>query len=250
MGRRRGFLPPPFCQQCGKAPDLGRHLWPGEQWRCAICMEGHLPEKNSLSKSMNQMLDYAEAMKEVFDLEDKGLKAKEPRNRAEWARMMSAEITRQGMARAEQIAQAKGEVPPPPDGKLLYDTMAVPDLIAVDAWKERSQLLLQYGGDVAAMAQDASASIKAENSLEKMMAHELAVAHKLVMELIGRARGGDPDAEIKRLNLATRFMTVFQQGMLTLKKIRQSGQQKITVQYVNISDGGQAVIGDVERNKR
>ena len=45
-------------------------------------------------------------------------------------------------------------------------------------------------------------------------------------------------------------MTVFQQGMLTLKKIRQGGQQKIIVQYVNVSDGGQAVIGDVERNKR
>jgi len=251
MGRRRGFLPPALCQQCGKPPDLGRHLWPGEQWRCTTCMEGHLPGKDTLSKSMNQMLEYAGGMKEAFDLEDKGLKAEEPRNRAEWARMMSAEITKQATARAEQIAQTKGEAPPPPDGKLLYDTMAVPDLIAVDAWKERSQLLLQYGGDVAAMAQDASASIKAENSLEQMMAHELAVAHKLVMELIGRARGASgSDAELKRLNLATRFMAVFQQGMLTLKKIRQSGQQKITVQYVNVSDGGQAVIGDVERNKR
>ena len=96
---------------------------------------------------------------------------------------MSAEITKQAEARADQIAQAKGEAPPPPDGKLLYDTMAIPDMIAVDAWKERSHLLLQYGGDVAAMAQDASASIKAENSLEKMLAHELAVVHKLAMEL-------------------------------------------------------------------
>lgn len=250
MGRRRGFLPPAYCQQCGKAPDLGRHLWPGEQWRCTTCLEGHLPGKDTVSKSMNQMLEYAGAMKEAFDIEDKGLTAEEPRNRAEWARMMSAEITRQATARAEQIAQTNGEAPLP-DGTLLHDTMAVPDLIAVDAWKERSQLLLQYGGDVAAMAQDASASIKAENSLEKMMAHEMAVAHKLVMELIGRARGrSDPDAEIKRLNLATRFMTVFQQGMLTLKKIRQGGQQKITVQYVNVGDGGQAVIGDVERKKR
>jgi hypothetical protein len=54
-----------------------------------------------------------------------------------------------------------------------------------------------------------------------MMAHQLALAHKLAMELTGRARGAShPDAEIKWLTLATRFMTVFQQGMLTLKKIR------------------------------
>ena len=73
--------------------------------------------------------------------------------------------------------------------------------------------------------------------------------HKVVMELIGRARSAShPDMELKRLNLATRLMTVFQQGMLTLKKIRQGGQQKITVQYVNVSDGGQAVIGDVKGN--
>jgi len=112
-------------------------------------------------------------------------------------------------------------------------------------------LLLELGGDVAAMATDASESIKAENSLEKMMAHQLAVAHKLVMELIGGARWvSSSDAELKRLNMATRFMTVFQQGMLTLKKIPQGGQQKITVQYVNVIDGGQTVIGDVERHRQ
>ena len=67
------------------------------------------------------------------------------------------------------------------------------------------------------MAHDASASIKAENSLEKIMAHELAVAHKMVMELTGRTRGAShPDAEVKRLTLATRVMSVFQQGILTL----------------------------------
>jgi len=234
------------------APHVGQHLWPGDKWRCTACMEGSLPERDTISKSMNQMIEYAEEMKHAFDLEARGLKAEADvsRNRAEWARMMAAEISKQAMSRAEQIAQAKGEGPPPPDNNLLYDTMAVPNMIAVDAWKERSRLLLQYGGDVAAMAHDATTSIKAENSLEKMMAHELAVAHKMVMELIGRARGANtPDMEIQRLTLATRFMTVFQQGMLTLKKIRQGGQQKITVQYVNVSHGSQAVIGSVENGR-
>ena len=248
MGRQRGFLPPAACQQCGKAPDLGRHLWPGERWRCTACMEGDLPGRDTFSKSMNQTIEYAEGMKEVFNLEAKGSTAKDTRHRAGWARMMAVEIGKQGMARDKQIAHANGEGLPPPHEKLVYDTMAAPDLIAIDAWLERNRLILDYGGDVAAMAQDVSASIQAENSLEKMLAHQLAVAHKMVMELIGQARHtGHPDTEIKRLTVATRYMTVFQQGMLTLKKLRQGGQQKITVQYVNVSEGGQAVFGNVSR---
>ena len=200
---------------------------------------------------MNQMLDYAEAMKEVFDLEDKGLKAEEPRNRAEWARMMAVEIKKQGMARAHAAPQVNGEVLPSPDERPLYDTMAFPDLAMVEAALERNRLLLDHGTNVAAMALDASATINAANSIERMLMHRLAVAHKNAMQQVSRAHSAyDFATEMKRYALATRFMTIFQQGMLTLKKIRQGGQQKITVQYVNVSDGGQAVIGDVERNKR
>jgi hypothetical protein len=125
--------------------------------------------------------------------------------------------------------------------------MAVPDLAAVEASLERSRLLLDYGIDAVAMALDASASIKAENSLERMLAHQLAVTHKMVIEQMSRAHGAcPPDTEIKRLNVATRLMSVYQQGLLTLKKLRQ-GQQKITVQYVNVAEGGQAVIGNIAR---
>ena len=53
-------------------------------------------------------------------------------------------------------------------------------------------------------------------------------------------RTGHPDREIKRLTVPTRFMTSFQQGMLTLKKLRHGGQQKISVQHINVSEGGQA----------
>jgi hypothetical protein len=43
-------------------------------------------------------------------------------------------------------------------------------------------------------------------------------------------------------------MSVYQQGLLTSKKLRQDGRQQITVQYVNVSHGSQAaVIGSVEK---
>ena len=84
MGRQRGFLPPPQCQECGKAPSLGECLWPGDIWRCYACLEKTLPGRDSTSKSMNQMLEYASGMREAFGLEAEGSKADGPRDRVEW----------------------------------------------------------------------------------------------------------------------------------------------------------------------
>src|SRR5215472_12720803 len=228
MGRRRGFLPPAHCQQCGKTPHLGHTLWPGDKWRCVACLEDHLPGKDAVSKSVDKMIEYAEGMQKVFDLEAKGSNADGHRNRAEWARMMAGEIRKQGTARAKTVTQANGEVLPSPDETRLYNTLAVPDLAAVEASLERTRLLLQYGTDVAAMALDAANSIKAENNLEKMLAHQLAAGHKQALELMAKAsREPDPAAQAKLANAAARSMTVYQQGLLTLRKLRQGGHQTI-----------------------
>ena len=246
MGRRRGFLPPLLCQPCGKPPHLGQSLWPGEKWRCIACLEEDVPGKDALSKSMNKMIEYTDEMNEVFYFEAKGLNAEGSRNRAEWARMMAAEIRKQGIARTKDIVVANGEAVPPSTETFLRDTLTSPDLTSVQASLDRNRLLLQHGMDVAAMALDASTSIKAENSLEKMLAHQLAVAHTEAMEQIGRAHHAhDLKTEVARLNAATRCMTVFQQGLLALQKMRQGGKQVITVQNVCVSEGGQAVIGNV-----
>ena len=69
------------------------------------------------------------------------------------------------------------------------------------------------------------------------------------MELIGQVSyEQDAAAQAKRLNAAARCMAIYQQGLLALHKVRQNGQQRITVQYVNVSNGNQAVIGKSERD--
>lgn len=249
MGRRRGFLPPASCQQCGKAPPLGQFLWPGDQWLCAACMEHSLPGKDSLSKSMNQMIDYADHLKEGFALEAEGKPAEDSRNRAGWAKMMASEIRKQGMTRATDLPHANGEAVPESSEQFIQDLLATPDLSAVEATLDRNRLLLQDGLDVAAMAVDAALSIQATNSLEKMLAHQLAATHKQIMELMGAVScQPNADAQAKRMNAAARYMSVYQQGMLALHKIRQNGQQRIMVQYVNVSQGSQAVIENMERD--
>ncbi len=212
-------------------------------------MEQASPGENSLSKSMNQMIDYADHLKEGFALEAEGKPAEESRNRAEWAKMMAAEIRKQGTARSKDLIQPNGEVVPTPSDKFSHDMLTTPDLPAVEATLDRNRLLLQDGFDVAAMAVDAALSIQARNSLEKMLAHQLAATHKQIMELMGVVFcQPSADAQVKRINAAARCMAIYQQGMLALHKIRHNGQQQIVVQYVNVSQGNPAVIGDIERN--
>lgn len=245
MGRQRGFLPPNCCEDCRNAPELGTTLWPGEKWRCLPCLEKVLPGKDVISKSMHQNLEHAQAMQEAFALEAKGEKAADLRNQAEWARLMAGEITRQAQRRVRTVPTSTGEVVRPGSG--LPETA---DLAAVEASLERSRLLLQSGTDIAALALDTASSIEAQNSLEKMLAHQLAAAHKVVMRQVERAyHAYETGAETKRLSVALRSMAVFQQGLLALRKIRQGGQQQITVQYVNVSDGSRAVIGEITNSR-
>src|SRR3954451_23330227 len=63
---------------------------------------------------------------------------------------------------------------------------------------------------------------------------------------LASARGSEPDrmnVQVTRLAGATaRMMTTFQQGLVTLQRLRTGGQQVVTVQHVEVRDGGQAIV--------
>jgi hypothetical protein len=135
-----------------------------------------------------------------------------------------------------------------PAASRIVNTLAAPDVVALDASVHRLKLLDRMGLDCAAMALDAADSIKADNSLEKMLAHQLAVAHKAALEIMDKAAfQQDLGDKARLLNLAARMMETYQRGLLTLDRIRSKGEQRIVVQYVNVKDGGQAIIGNVSR---
>ena len=130
----------------------------------------------------------------------------------------------------------------------IANTLAAPDVVALDASVHRLKLLDRMGLDCAAMALDAADSIKANNSLEKMLAHQLAVAHKAALEIMDKAVfQQDVSDKARLLNLAARMMETYQKGLLTLQRIRSNGEQRILIQHVNVKDGGQAIIGNVSR---
>ena len=99
------------------------------------------------------------------------------------------------------------------------------------------------GADVAAMALDAAETIQADNSLEKMLAHQLAVCHDGAMRFASKAQlEQDPQHMVRLMNLANRSMETFQKGLLTWKRLHGTGEQRIVIQHVNVTQGGQAVI--------
>ena len=148
-------------------------------------------------------------------------------------------------------AQADG-----PDALALLNTVDNPDLVSADASRYRLELANQAG--VLETALDAADTIGAQNSLEKMLAHQLAAMHQATMKLtrqmnrridrleymnLDHAVAERMSVEACRLANTTAKMTAgFQQGMVTLQRLRTGGTQRVVVQHVTVEDGGQALV--------
>ncbi|MBZ5641151.1 MAG: hypothetical protein LAO19_00160 [Acidobacteriia bacterium] len=129
----------------------------------------------------------------------------------------------------------------------VVDTLKNPTMINVIASEHRLDLAACVAARVVESAVDAAESIQAANSLEKMLCHQMAAAHRAAMKLVARGLDGLDGSllpvEMARLtNAAARMMQVYQEALLTLQRIRTGGKQIVVVQHVQVSDGGQAVI--------
>lgn len=145
----------------------------------------------------------------------------------------------------------------------LVDTVRhQPDLVIARASVARLELAAETGA--LDLAIDAAETIKARNSLEKMLAHEIAVAHSLAMkfaakseQLLGSVTSWDTTGrqqvssiEASRLaNSAARMMESFNQALLTLDRLRHGRKQVVTVQHVTVAPGGQAVVAAEVRSQ-
>lgn len=163
------------------------------------------------------------------------------------------------------LAGVGGELVPDggqlPEGSMFLDTIKHPNAVSAEASLERLKLA-DAGIEGIALAIDTAESIKAANSVEKMMAHQMAAAHKLAMAFAGEAKrlaehkqnGWDDEVspyaqEATQLaKSSARMMDAFQKAALAIQKLRTGGKQTVTVQHVNVNDGGQAVVtGGINR---
>ena len=121
------------------------------------------------------------------------------------------------------------------------DMVKGPDWVNIYASRERTQLLDK--AQAFNLGADTADSIKPKDSTEKMLAHQMAAAHKAALGLLAMSAYQRNTVEQCRLaNTAARLMDTYQRAMLTLKRNRSDGRQIVTVQHVQVADGGQAVI--------
>jgi hypothetical protein len=144
----------------------------------------------------------------------------------------------------------------------LVDTVREsPDVLTARASRARLELASRAG--VLDLGVDLAQTIKARNSLEKMLAHQLAALHGLSMTAAARAHDlmrqhktfGDPASSIeaaRNANTAARLMAAFQDGFVALDRVRRGGRQTIKViQQVAVGQGGRAVVaGSVKTGGR
>jgi hypothetical protein len=138
-----------------------------------------------------------------------------------------------------------GELTLPPEDRAdrlgHLDLVKDPDWVELYASRERIELLSK--AQAFNLGADAADSIKAQDSTEKMLAHQMAAAHRAALDLLGKSAEQRNTVEQARLaNTAARLMDTYQRAMLTLKRYRSDGRQIVTVQHVKVADGGQAVI--------
>lgn len=129
----------------------------------------------------------------------------------------------------------------------IINTLTEPTVAALEASNHRTELLTMLGTDIAAMALDAADTIGAGNSMEKMLAHQMAGLHDATMKMLHRAHlMQDSDQSVKYVNAAIKASNAYQGGLGTLARMRDDKQQRILVQHVNVSPGGQAIVGTVQ----
>ena len=88
------------------------------------------------------------------------------------------------------------------------------------------------------------------DSTELMLATQMVTVHNLTMEMSRRALLVDDQTEDSvnfNINRTTKLMRTYMAQMEALNKYRNKGKQQITVQHVNVNDGGQAIVGDVNQ---
>jgi hypothetical protein len=91
-------------------------------------------------------------------------------------------------------------------------------------------------------------SISPRDEIESMLAAQMAAVHMMTLDCTMRLANGDTiqqqDSAERALNKLSR---TFATQMEALKRYRAGDQQKVTVEHVDVHEGGQAIVGHVEQ---
>jgi hypothetical protein len=85
--------------------------------------------------------------------------------------------------------------------------------------------------------------------IELKLATQMLAVNEMAAEMSSREllKGQSEEWVDTNINRATKLIRTFATLVETLKKYRNKGEQKITVQHVLVNDGGKAIVGDVKQ---
>lgn len=91
--------------------------------------------------------------------------------------------------------------------------------------------------------------VQPQDEVETMLAAQMAATHMLTKTFARRLNHVEniPQQD-SAANAFNKLARTFTSQVEALKRYRTGGEQRVTVQHVNVSDGGQAIVGDVVAN--
>jgi hypothetical protein len=103
--------------------------------------------------------------------------------------------------------------------------------------------------EAANKAMAALSGIQPRDEIEGMLAVQTIGVHNMAMEAMKLAMLGGQTFEGRRINVeyATKMLRTFVMQVEALRKYRTGGPQKMVVEHVNVSEGGQAIVGTVNQ---
>ena len=93
--------------------------------------------------------------------------------------------------------------------------------------------------------------IRPQGNLEGLLAAQMVATDSAAMECLRRAmlKAQSLEGQDQNLKNAAKFLSIYTRQIEVLDKHRGKGQQKVTVEYVNVEPGGQAIVGHVETGR-
>ncbi len=140
----------------------------------------------------------------------------------------------------EHLAKALGTTNPDVQDRLINHAL---NTLWRPAGLSKAEVMIQ-AASLASMLKE----IKPQDGLEGMLAVQMLGAHNAAMECLRRAMLKEQSFEGREQNLkhSAKFMSLFNQQLGALNKHRGKGQQKITIEHVNVAPGAQAIVGHIE----
>lgn len=140
-----------------------------------------------------------------------------------------------------------------------------PDMLAAEATQHRFKLAANVSYLTLTLALELCESLGARDAWERNLLHEVAALHVLSMTVTAKAHafvtlaaswvpeGRQQMQSIEAARLAAvipRLTEAAQRGMTALERYRNGNRQTVTVQYVTVEAGGQAVVAGAVKPRR